>query len=166
MKAEQISALMKTAVFFVLVPGTVAGYIPYRILARGGLWAWPELGGWHSLGAVGIVLGAAGLLWCGWDFAVTGLGTPAPFDPPKKLVARGLYRHVRNPMYVSVGTALVGEGIFFRSTALFQYFVVCLLIVNLFVFFYEEPTLRAKFGAEYEAYCKQVPRWIPRLRAR
>lgn len=156
-------SLAKTAFFFVLVPGTVAGYAPYRMLARRGLWAMPELGIWQAAGALLIALGAAGLLWCGWHFAVTGRGTPAPFDPPRVLVVKGLYRYVRNPMYVTVATILIGESLFFQSWLLLRYLVACWVILHLFVVLYEEPTLRGKFGAAYEEYCKHVWRWIPRI---
>lgn len=163
MKAEQISALVKTAVFFVLVPGTVAGYVPYRILRAPQIPRVTEFGGYQWIGITLAVVGALGLLWCGWNFATRGLGTPAPFDPPRKLVVQGPYRWVRNPMYVSVATALLGESLFFRSPALMRYLVYCWAVIHLFVWLYEEPTLRGKFGAEYEAYCQRVWRWIPRL---
>jgi len=156
-------SLLKTAVFFVLVPGTFAGYIPYRMLARRGLWAIPELGARPAAGAFLIALGIVGLLWCGWHFAVSGRGTPAPFDPPHRLVVQGLYRSVRNPMYVSVAGILIGESLFFSSAAILGYLLACWLFVHLFVVLYEEPTLREKFGDAYEEYCKQVPRWIPRF---
>jgi protein-S-isoprenylcysteine O-methyltransferase Ste14 len=156
-------SLLKTAVFFVLVPGTVAGYVPYRMLARRGLWEMPSPGGRPAAGALLIALGVAGLLWCGWHFAVSGRGTPAPFDPPRRLVVQGLYRFVRNPMYVSVAAILLGESLFFSSRALLGYLVACWLFIHLFVVLYEEPTLREKFGGDYEEYCKRVRRWIPRL---
>ena len=156
--------LLKTAVFFVLVPGTVAGYIPYRMLARRGQWAIPDMGARPVAGALLMALGIAGLLWCGWHFAVSGRGTPAPFDPPRRLVVQGLYHFVRNPMYVSVAAILIGESLLFSSSAILGYLLVCWLFVHLFVMLYEEPTLRKKFGESYEAYCKRVPRWLPRFR--
>ena len=97
---------------------------------------------------------------------MTGRGTPAPIDPPKELVARGLYRYVRNPMYVGVMSILVGEALIFASRTLVWYAVTVFIGFNLFVLLYEEPTLRHKFGAAYERYCAAVPRWLPRLRAR
>ena len=153
--------LMKTAVFFVFVPGTVAGYIPYRLLRGPQIPPFAEFTAQLWVGATLFVLGAAALLWCGWHFAVTGLGTPAPFDPPKKLVAKGPYRWVRNPMYVSVGIVLIGESLFFQSWVLIRYLLFFWVIVHLFVLLYEEPTLRGKFGASYEEYCKRVWRWLP-----
>lgn len=155
--------ILKTAVFFVLVPGTFAGYLPYRMLRWRGLWTLPPPGPEPALGALLIVLGLAGLLWCGWNFATRGLGTPAPFDPPKKLVVKGPYRWVRNPMYVTVATILIGESLFFQTAVLLPYLAFFWLILHLFVMLYEEPTLRDKFGADYEEYCRRVWRWIPRL---
>jgi len=160
-ESRAILPILKTAVFFIFVPGTVAGYVPYRILMPRGLWAWPPSNPESAAGAALIVVGALALLWCGWNFATRGLGTPAPFDPPKHLVVKGPYRWVRNPMYVSVGTILIGESLFFRTTALLPYFVGAWLVLHLFVLLYEEPTLRGKFGAEYEDYCRRVWRWLP-----
>ena len=112
-----------------------------------------------------IVFGACVYFWCAWDFATHGRGSPAPVAPPKQLVARGLYRHVRNPMYVGVAAILLGEALLFASLALLWYAVAIVFGFNLFVLLYEEPTLRRKFGDAYERYCRAVPRWIPRLRA-
>jgi protein-S-isoprenylcysteine O-methyltransferase Ste14 len=153
-------SLVKTLIFTVLVPGTVTVVVPYRLLASG---ARPQ----STLGLVGILpiaLGAALYLWCAWDFASAGRGTPAPVDPPKVLVSRGPYRVVRNPMYVGVLLILLGEGIVFASQTILGYALLAWLFFHLFVVFYEEPTLRRKFGAFYEEYCRTVPRWIPRPR--
>jgi len=92
-----------------------------------------------------------------------GLGTPAPIDPPKSLVVNGLYRFVRNPMYVGVVLVLFSEGLLFSSSRLLEYAVLVGAGFFLFVVAYEEPTLRKKFGASYQAYCQAVPCWIPRL---
>ena len=105
------------------------------------------------------------LLWSFWNFLIEGRGTPAPLDPPKKLVAVGFYRYVRNPMYVGVLLILIGHFLWFKNVWLLVYTVVAFLIVHLFVTLYEEPTLKRKFGASYETYLKEVPRWIPRVRA-
>jgi protein-S-isoprenylcysteine O-methyltransferase Ste14 len=156
--------LAKTAFFFAVVPGTVAGYVPYWMLLRRGLWRVPEPGLLEWLGAALMLAGAAGLAWCGWHFAVTGRGTPAPFDPPRHLVVKGLYRHTRNPMYVSVAAVLIGESLLFSAPVLFGYLAACWVFIHLFVLLYEEPTLRYKFGDAYDAYCRAVPRWIPRIR--
>ena len=101
-----------------------------------------------------------------WGFALRGRGTPAVFDPPKKLVVQGPYRIVRNPMYWSVASVMLGEALVFRSLRLAEIGIIFFLTTMLFVLVYEEPILRRKFGAEYEAYCRQVPRWFPRLRSK
>jgi len=111
-----------------------------------------------------ILIGASIYLRCAWDFAFAGRGTPAPIDPPKELVVRGLYRYVRNPMYVGVLSVVVGQAIWFEARGLFAYAALCFLLFFAFVVLYEEPALRRKFGESYERYCNEVPRWIPRLK--
>ncbi len=150
-------SVLKTLVFTVLVPGTVAVVIPRYLLGVGAHAAIP----FGLIGVLPIALGAACYLRCAWDFASAGRGTPAPIDPPKVLVVRGLYRVVRNPMYVGVLLILLGESVLFASATLLGYALLAWVVVHLFVVFYEEPTLRKKFGASYEDYCKTVPRWIP-----
>jgi protein-S-isoprenylcysteine O-methyltransferase Ste14 len=120
----------------------------------------------RPLGWIVVAIGAIVGLPCVWEFAWRGLGTPAPFDPPRRLVITGPYRFVRNPMYVGMGIALLGEGLVYpRLTGLMLVMIVVLwAVVTLFVIGYEEPTLRAMFGADYEEYCRSVRRWIPRLR--
>jgi protein-S-isoprenylcysteine O-methyltransferase Ste14 len=154
--------LVKTLIFTVLAPGTVAVLVPYLLLAPRAEF---EIGMARFVGVVPIVLGAVGAVWCAWDFVFTGRGTPAPIDPPKVLVVKGLYRFVRNPMYVAVGLVLGGEAILFQSLRLLAYALLAWLAWHLFVVFYEEPTLRKKFGTTYEAYCRAVPRWVPRFAA-
>jgi protein-S-isoprenylcysteine O-methyltransferase Ste14 len=102
------------------------------------------------------------LLRCIWDFAVSGRGTLAPIDPPKQLVVHGLYRYVRNPMYVGVLLVLLGEAWLFDSRALLVYAGEFWVVASAFVFFYEEPTLRRKFGGSYARYYRSVNRWVPR----
>jgi protein-S-isoprenylcysteine O-methyltransferase Ste14 len=109
--------------------------------------------------------GFAIYLWCAWDFAVAGRGTPMIFDPPKRLVARGLYRFVRNPMYCGVLLMVLGQAVLFESTATVVYALVAGLFFHAFVVLYEEPALRRKFGESYQQYRNSVPRWIPRLSA-
>ncbi|PYQ30364.1 MAG: isoprenylcysteine carboxyl methyltransferase [Acidobacteria bacterium] len=112
-----------------------------------------------------LAIGALIMLRCVWDFAWTGRGTPAPFDPPRRLVVRGLYRRVRNPMYLGMGFALGGEALLIPNIA--REILIMLLIlwalVNGFVMLYEEPKLRELFGDDYKLYCENVRRWIPRL---
>jgi len=121
---------------------------------------------WRWLFAVPSILGFAVALRCVWDFGWTGRGTPAPFVPPQKLVVVGFYRYVRNPMYVGFFAGWIGLWIIFGRASLPAIIVAALVIVGvaLFVRVYEEPTLRRLFGAAYELYCRNVPRWLPRLR--
>ena len=120
----------------------------------------------RPLGWIVVALGAAVGLPCVWQFAWNGLGTPAPFDPPRRLVVSGPYRWVRNPMYLGMGTALIGEAVVFPNLTMTILIMVALMFVfvSLFVMGYEEPTLRQMFGADYENYTRSVRRWIPRLR--
>ncbi len=120
-----------------------------------------------STRVIGVFLIAAGLpalLDSFARFALHGLGTPAPVFPTRRLVVTGLYRHVRNPMYVSVASLIVGQALFFGNLQLLAYGFLVWVVFHLFVLLYEEPTLRSTFGAEYELFCANVPRWIPRLR--
>jgi protein-S-isoprenylcysteine O-methyltransferase Ste14 len=153
---------LKSLLWLILAPGSVAGLVPYLLLRdrAGAAMALPEPLQWLGLGLLG--LGAAGLLWCFWDFAAHGKGTPAPVDAPRKLVVRGLYRLVRNPMYVSVLLILLGEVLRFEAPRLLGYAAIVWLAFHLFVVLYEEPNLRRRFGEDYEAYRKRVPRWWPR----
>lgn len=155
--------VFKTLIFTVLVPGTIAVLLPYRLAssptARGSV----PLGSFRYFGVVLIAAGALIYSWCAWDFAFAGKGTPAPIDPPKELVVRGLYKHVRNPMYIGVLSLVLGQAIWFEAIALFAYAVLVFSLFNAFVFFYEEPALKRKFGASYKRYCETVPRWLPRL---
>ena len=107
------------------------------------------------------VSGAAVLLRCIWEFMVTGRGTLAPVDPPTQLVVRGLYRYVRNPMYLGAFTMLLGEAALFKSLALLEYAVAWFIIINLIVLFREEPVLRRRFGESYDRYVRSVHRWLP-----
>jgi protein-S-isoprenylcysteine O-methyltransferase Ste14 len=151
--------LLKNLVFTVLVPGTVAVLIPCQIVRLGARQPPPA-----SALAVAVpvaVLGLAIYFWCLWDFAITGRGTPAPIDPPKHLVVRGLYRYVRNPMYLGVLSIIAAWNLAFRASWLLQYGIVMATAFHLFVLLVEEPLLRRQFGATYESYLRTVPRWIP-----
>jgi protein-S-isoprenylcysteine O-methyltransferase Ste14 len=120
----------------------------------------------RPLGWIVIALGATIGLPCVWEFAWRGLGTPAPFDPPRKLVVSGPYRFVRNPMYVGGGLVFIGEAITFPHITVLMLIeaAIAFSAVSIFIILYEEPTLRRMFGADYELYCRNVGRWIPRLR--
>ena len=159
------AAALGSAVFLVIAPGLVAGVAPW----------W--MGGWRmqapffgirlfrAAGAVLIAMGAIGLLDSFRRFAVEGLGTPAPVFPTQHLVASGLYRYVRNPMYAAVTSTILGQGLLLGNAALLEYGGAVWVAMHVFVLSYEEPRLRRSFGAEYEEFCREVPRWIPRLRA-
>ncbi len=159
-----MSPILRTLIFTLVVPGFWTIAFPYILLPRG---ARPDFGG---TGLVGLPLMAAGIaLYIAtafWGFAVRGRGTPLPMDPPRKLVTEGPYRVVRNPMYWSVFSVVLGEALLFHSLALLELSVGFLVATSLFVLAYEEPALRRKFGAEYEEYCRRVPRWFPRLKSR
>ncbi len=147
-------ATLFIALVLVFVPGTV---LEWSGVTRPGRW-----GPVQAVGLVAAALGLALALWCVLTFALVGRGTPAPFDPPRRLVVRGPYRFVRNPMYIGAAIALAGAALFYRSLPLLGYLALFLLVTHLFVCVYEEPTLRRAFGAEYEAYCRRVRRWWPR----
>ena len=153
---------LRSVFFTILQPGTVAVLIPYWLISSRSDSVLMRHQPLRYLGLPLIVIGAATLLWCIWDFFASGRGTISPIDPPKHLVVRGLYRYVRNPMYVAVVTMLLGEAIFFMSQAVLIEAAIFFLLANLFVMLYEEPTLRRKFGDSYENYTQTVGRWIPK----
>ncbi|HEY5564512.1 MAG TPA: isoprenylcysteine carboxylmethyltransferase family protein [Rhodothermia bacterium] len=145
------------------LPGFFAGYLPWRYFGLR-LVVLNVRNPLHSLGILCIVVGTILLGACIWEFARSGRGTLSPADPPRLLVVRGLYRHVRNPMYLSVTLIVLGELVLTLSTALLVYWVAWFAVVNVFVIGYEEPTLRRQFGSEYDRYTREVGRWLPRLR--
>ena len=156
-------AVAGSAVFLVLAPGFVAGVVPWWISRWRVEGAWPGMPLIRFGGAVLIAVGAVGLLDSFGRFALQGLGTPAPVFPTRHLVVSGLYRFVRNPMYVAVVAAILGQGMVLGSVALVQYGGLVWLLFHLFVLMYEEPTLRCAYGSEYESFCAHVPRWLPRF---
>ncbi|HKH50057.1 MAG TPA: isoprenylcysteine carboxylmethyltransferase family protein [Thermoanaerobaculia bacterium] len=151
--------LLRSLLFLILIPCTVAGYIPLRILRASKQLFIPSLSAASVLAGCIVLLGACVLLLCVWDFFSVGRGTLAPFDPPKLLVVRGLYRFTRNPMYNGVLAVLLGEAWLFRSSALLRYAVLMSILFHLVVVLYEEPTLESRFGESYRAYRGAVPRW-------
>ncbi len=151
-------ALARTAVFTAVVPGVVAGYLPLRVIGRDG--EMPS--GWSYVGVVPMTIGLGIYVWTAFDFAWTGRGTPAPLDPPRRLVIRGLYRYVRNPMYVGVLLVIVGEAVLRRSWQTCEYAAAVATMFAVLVVLMEEPLLRSQFGAAYSDYCADVPRWLPR----
>jgi len=157
-------ALLTSAVFLVIAPGTVAGLVPWWMTR----WrAEPPILGFapgRAFGLFLLVVGAIGLLDSVRRFAVEGLGTPAPILPTRHLVVSGLYRFVRNPMYCAVVSAILGQALILGSDRLLGYAGIVWLAFHLFVLLYEEPTLRSTHAGQYDRYCANVPRWIPRLR--
>jgi protein-S-isoprenylcysteine O-methyltransferase Ste14 len=153
-------AALGSLVFLVVVPGVVAGVMPWLLT------------GWDAADDVpvpvvvaGVVLTAAGaavLLHAFARFVVEGLGTPAPIAPTERLVVGGLYRYVRNPMYLAVGATIVGQALILGAPGLLVYALVFGAAVWMFVHFYEEPTLARTYGAEYDSYRRAVPRWWPK----
>lgn len=158
------ASILGSAVFFALAPGTVAGLVPYLISRWhfGPAFLGISAGRWA--GALLVALGVAGLAHCFARFALEGRGTPAPVAPTETLVISGLYRYVRNPMYVAVLSIIVGQAVLFGSVSLLGYAAAVWLCFHLFVLAYEEPTLRRRYGAAYDRYRAGVPRWLPRAR--
>ena len=139
----------------------VAGFIPLGLLRTG---SQVQTGFFSSLAVPLWMVGIAMLVWCFWDFLAKGKGTPAPMDPPKELVVSGLYKYVRNPMYVGVLFVILGHFLWFGFWNLLIYGALVFLAFHSFVILYEEPNLKQRFGAAYEEYLKRVSRWIPRFK--
>lgn len=150
-------------IFFVLAPGTVAGWVPY-VISR---WRFePPFFGLQAgrvVGGILIVLGVACLVHCFISFALEGRGTPAPVAPTETLVVSGLYRYVRNPMYVAVVSIILGQALLLGNSSLLGYAAIVWLLFHVFVLVYEEPTLRRSYGESYAAYRANVRRWLPRM---
>jgi protein-S-isoprenylcysteine O-methyltransferase Ste14 len=154
-------ALARTVVYASLFIGLVLVYLPAQLL---GIARPPEALATRLLGVAVASSGGVLAVWSILSVAVLGRGTPAPFDPPVRLVVRGPYRFVRNPMYIGAGLALLGAALLYQSLALLAYGVGFFATTHLFVVAYEEPTLRRTFGAEYDAYLASTGRWLPRSR--
>ena len=150
----------ETVLFTVLVPGTVTIFLPHWLNVWGNLPPEPWTV-WQITALIPLAIGLAIYVRCVWEFASRGRGIPAPLDHPKHLVVTGLYRYMRNPMYVGVLLVLLGEALFFRSLDFLVYVLIWFAFVNVAVFVYEEPNLRRKFGDSYNRYCGSVRRWIP-----
>ena len=152
---------VRSVLWTILLPGTVAGYIPWRFFGL----AHTRISLTNPLDLLATLVIGAGVTLLGvciWEFFSSGRGTLSPVDPPRELVVQGLYRYVRNPMYLAVSTIVLGEALLARSTTLLLYWAVFFTAANLFVLLYEEPTLRRQFGESYERYTQTVGRWLPR----
>jgi protein-S-isoprenylcysteine O-methyltransferase Ste14 len=146
-------------VFLLVAPGVTAGLLPWLLTG------WDSNGWPLPVQAIGVLLiagGAGVLLHAFARFVIEGLGTPAPVAPPEQLVVGGLYRYVRNPMYVAVASTIIGQALLLGRPVLFAYAALFLAAVAAFVHLYEEPTLTRRFGEEYAAYRRAVPAWLPR----
>lgn len=155
------SAVLGSALFLVAAPGVVSGLVPWLLTDR--YRAPAPAFGVAVLGWIMVVAAAAILLHAFAHFALEGLGTPAPVAPTDKLVVGGIYRYVRNPMYLAVLAIILGQALLFSSLAVFVYGLVAATAMVGFVKLYEEPTLARRYGGEYEAYRRAVPGWLPRL---
>jgi protein-S-isoprenylcysteine O-methyltransferase Ste14 len=157
--------LIRALPYATLFVAFVLVFVPARLLEAAGVGRPSEFGAAQVLGGVVTVLGGVLALWCVLTFAFVGRGTPAPFDPPRRLVTEGPYAVVRNPMYLGAGAALGGAALFYQSLSLLGYTALFFAITHGFVVIYEEPTLRRLFGAAYDAYCRRVRRWRPGWRS-
>jgi protein-S-isoprenylcysteine O-methyltransferase Ste14 len=157
---RKLTAAAGSSLFFALAPGVVAGLVPWWLTG----WRFGSVTLFRIPGALLVAVGGAVLVHAFARFVVEGVGTPAPVAPTQRLVVGGLYRYVRNPMYLAVLAAIVGQAMLFGRPALLWYAAAVGVAVVTFVKVYEEPTLEARYGEEYQAYCRAVPGWWPRLR--
>ena len=156
--------LVRAVTYATLFIAFVLVYLPARFLSWSGIVEPATTGAPQVAGMIVVAIGTAIALWCVVTFVFIGKGTPAPFDPPRKLVIRGPYQFVRNPMYIGAAMTLAGAALFYESLSIFNYTGLFFFITHLFVVLYEEPTLRRTFGDEYEAYFCRVRRWWPKTR--
>ena len=160
---SKVIAVLGSALFFVIAPLMLAGFIPWWVTQWEFRPAFFGLNLTRILGGILIIVGVPGLVDSFSRFALEGLGTPAPIAPPQKLVVTGLYRYVRNPIYIAVVAVIVGQALLFGDWRLIWYGALLWLVFHVAVVMYEEPTLKETFGTEYESFRANVPRWIPRL---
>ncbi|TPK19869.1 isoprenylcysteine carboxylmethyltransferase family protein [Mesorhizobium sp. B2-5-9] len=159
---RRFSAIAGSGIFLVAAPGVVAGLVPWLLSDRWGR-PWSPLPLFALTGGMLVIAAAAVLLHAFARFALEGLGTPAPVAPTERLVVGGVYRHVRNPMYVAVLSIILGQALLFSSWSIAAYAAIAAAAMVTFAKLYEEPTLAGRYGAEYEAYRRNVPGWLPRI---
>ena len=162
---QRTIAVLGSAVFFVVAPFTLAGLVPWWMTGWRLQPPFLDLELTRGLGAIMILAGVPGLVDSFARFALQGLGTPAPIAPTRNLVVSGLYRYVRNPIYVAVVAIILGQGVLIGDWRVIVYGAVLWIFFHVWVVAYEEPTLEQTFGREYEAFRVGVPRWIPRMTA-
>lgn len=161
---RKTAAAAGSSLFLALAPGTMAGLVPWLMTSwrfETPLWHW---GATRWVGGLLVALSAVSLIHAFVRFVLEGLGTPAPVAPTRRLVVTGAYRYVRNPMYLAVAGAIVGQALLFGQLSLLSYAVIFLCVTAAFVHWYEEPTLARQFPADDSAYRANVPGWLPRLR--
>lgn len=157
--------LARALTYATLFVALVLVLLPARVLEWSATSAPAAFGAAQLTGLVIAIVGGGIALWCVLAFAMLGQGTPAPFDPPRRLVVRGPYKFVRNPMYLGAIVALTGAAVYYQSLPLLAFAAVFALITHLFVIWYEEPTLAQAFDGDYAAYRSRVHRWLPKWRA-
>lgn len=158
----RVFAAIGSVIFFVVAPCVVAGLVPWLLTGWEAGEPWPD---WARIGGGAMVgIGAVALVHSFVRFVLDGLGTPAPVAPTESLVVGGLYRYVRNPMYLAVVATIIGQGFLLSRPVLVGYGLVAGLAMAIFAKLYEEPKLQSQFGSEYEDYRRAVPGWLPRLR--
>ena len=155
---------LKSLIFTVIAPGSVTILVPYVLLNSFGELFSVKIGNFRYLGLIPILLGTLIYFWCAWDFTFAGKGTPAPIDPPKELVVKGLYRFSRNPMYVGVLSVILGWTLLYTDPYVITYWFFVATCFHLMVVYYEEPRLQQLFGSRYSTYRSSVNRWLPRIR--
>ncbi|TGN82659.1 isoprenylcysteine carboxylmethyltransferase family protein [Bradyrhizobium yuanmingense] len=163
---SKIKAVLGSALFFLIAPAMLAGVIPWSITHWEFRPPFLAVEATRLAGVAFIIAGVPGLLDSFARFALQGLGTPAPIAPPRNLVVSGLYRYVRNPIYVAVVAVILGQAVLFADRQLLGYGALLWLFFHVWVVMIEEPTLKETFGTEYESYCANVPRWLPRFTPR
>ena len=159
---KAVSVLLRSLTYGSLFVALLLVLLPARVLEWSGITRSAGMGVAQWVGLTIVIVGAALAVWCVLTFSLVGQGTPAPFDPPRRLVVSGPYRWMRNPMYLGAVVALMGAGLFYESVALAGYGVLFFALAHVFVRAYEEPTLGRTFGAAYDAYRHRTGRWLPR----
>jgi protein-S-isoprenylcysteine O-methyltransferase Ste14 len=154
--------LLKNIIFTIIFPGAVGIYLPLYLVGQSKKLLWQPWSILQIVALIPMITGAVIYFWCLWNFMIKGKGTPLPIDAPKSLVVQGLYRYIRNPMYVGVLLVIAGWAIFFWTINLLVYGIAVWIIFHLFALVIEEPILKRKFGSDYEEYCRNVGRWLPK----